>query len=54
MNVTKDDIYLDNYCKKCGGQIVIIPAHGMFLQHEDSELEADHEISEVIYIDEIV
>lgn len=39
---TRDDIYLDVRCAACDGSLIIIPAHGMFVQHEDSELEADH------------
>jgi hypothetical protein len=44
-NVTRDDIYLDQSCATCGETIIIIPAHGFFVQHEDAEIEADHRVT---------
>lgn len=48
-NVTRDDIYLDQVCAACDGTLVIIPSHGMFVQHEDSEMEADHAVLTIAF-----
>jgi hypothetical protein len=41
-NVTRDDIYLNRQCAACHGELIIIPVHGLFVQHEDAECEAHH------------
>lgn len=42
-NVTRDDIYLNLHCAACHNELIIIPAHGLRVQHEDAECEAHHD-----------
>lgn len=46
-DVTKNDIYLEHRCATCNGQVIIIPTHGLFLQHEDADSEADHSVTQI-------